>query len=148
MVGRIIFPPAAVWAARCLGIELATLHSSPIDYQNASRSNKFWTGSRPPSIDDRGVRLLFGSWVQFWLSDGQANRVGKSIDRSRATFAQTLGCEADKGAFDLYWTRALGRAAESEPDFAGRRLSGEVPSIRGTSHRTRKFGTTTPRRPT
>jgi hypothetical protein len=110
--------------------------ASPFHQQDDARSNKFWMTSQPLPIDDGGVTLLLEHWggegVYFWLRDADLIELVKGIGRPRvieiavplnatnkayaaasavvATFAQTLGCEPDKAAFDLYSTRALGPA--------------------------------------
>ncbi len=116
-----------------------------------ARSNKFWMVSHPRDIDDGGVELLLGSWggeaVYFWQSDpADLQTLLKRIGRPRvielavplaatnhaycagkavvSTYARSLGCHADSGAFDLYARQALGPEAilkihsEGDPTFA------------------------------
>jgi len=124
--------------------------ASPFHQQNDVRSNKFWMTSHPLPIDDVGVTPLLEYWggegVYFWLQDAALIELIKGIGRPRvieiavpldathrvdaaaravvATFAQTLGCEPDKAAFDLYSTRALGPTTvlnvhtDIDPNFA------------------------------
>jgi hypothetical protein len=102
--------------------------------QVAPRSGKFWMTSHPVEIGDGGVTLLLRNWggesVYFWLNDAQLKAEVASVGKSRvvevavpldatnhaylagkavvATFARSLGCVPDFGAFDLYAARALG----------------------------------------
>jgi hypothetical protein len=123
--------------------------ASPFHHQNESRSKKFWMTSHPHAVDDSGVTLLLEHWggegVYFWLKDAGLIKLVKGIGKPRvieiavplnatnhaygaasavmAAFAQTLGCKADRAAFDLYSTRDLGPASvlkihtDGEPTF-------------------------------
>jgi hypothetical protein len=97
------------------------------------RSNKFWMTSHPRDIEDGDVKLLLESWggeaVHFWQRDPGLQALFKSIGRPRvievavplaasshvcsascavvATYARTLGCRPDNGAFDLYVDQPL-----------------------------------------
>lgn len=115
------------------------------------RSNKFWMVSHPHDIEDSGVELLLKSWggeaVYFWQCDPQLQSLLKRIGRPRvielaiplaatnrafsaghavvSSYARTLGCRADNGAFDLYARQPLGADAilkihsEGEATFTG-----------------------------
>jgi hypothetical protein len=118
--------------------------------QVGPRSGKFWMTSHPVEIGDGGVEPLLSSWggeaVYFWLQDPQLKVVVAGLGKPRiievavpleatrhayaagkaivATFALSIGCTPDHGAFDLYVTRALGPEAvlavhtEGEAGFA------------------------------
>ena len=105
--------------------------------------------SSPIPIGDSGITLLLKNWggelVYFWIKDAALRELVAGIGKPRviemaipldltrhtysaakaivATFGRTLGCEPDRGAFDLYATRALGVEAviaihtEGEPNF-------------------------------
>lgn len=124
--------------------------ASPFHQQEDVRANKFWMTSHPRPIDDGGVTMLLEHWggegVYFWLQDADQIELVKSIGRPRvieialpldatnraypaasavvATFAQTLSCEPDKAAFDVYSTRTLGPETvlnihtDGDPNFA------------------------------
>lgn len=102
--------------------------------QLGSRSNKFWMVSHPRDIEDSGVELLLESWggeaVYFWQRDPALQALLKGLGRPRvielaiplsvtrhaysagraivSTYARTLGCHAESGAFDLYAFHPLG----------------------------------------
>lgn len=124
--------------------------ASPFHQQDSARANKFWMTSHPLPVDDGGVTLLLEHWggegVYFWLEDADLIKLVKGIGRPRviemavpldatnraygaaqavvATFAQTLGCEPAKAAFDLYSTRDLSPEtvlnihSDGDPSFA------------------------------
>lgn len=116
----------------------ALLAGSPFQSEQlGSRSNKFWMVPHPRDIEDGGVELLLESWggeaVYFWQQDPDLQSLLKGLGRPRvielavplaitnhahsagravvSTFAGTLGCHADSGAFDLYARQALGPEA-------------------------------------
>lgn len=98
-----------------------------------ARSNKFWMVSHPVNTEDSSVKLLLESWggesAYFWQRDPDLQAILMRIGRSRileiavplaysrhsysaaeavvATYARTLGCCPDKGAFDLYTHQPL-----------------------------------------
>jgi hypothetical protein len=102
--------------------------------QIGPRSDKFWMTSHPVEIGDGRVTLFLRNWggegVYFWLNDEQLKTAVANIGKPRvievavpldatnraylagkavvATFARSLGCMPDFGAFDLYARRALG----------------------------------------
>jgi hypothetical protein len=105
--------------------------------QQPGRLGKFWLVSDPVRTDDGGVKLLLENWggesTYFWLEDERLKELVAKIGRPRilevavpiaktrhgysagcaviGTFARTLGCRPDRGAFDLYSTTPLGPAA-------------------------------------
>lgn len=124
-------------AAGTLLVEVAdTLFArSPFQSEQLkSRTNKFWMVSHARGIDDSGIKLLLESWggeaVYFWQQDPSLKALLKSLGRPRvietvvplaitrhahnaglavvSTFARTLGCYTDSGAFDLYANHPLG----------------------------------------
>jgi hypothetical protein len=127
---------AGVFSAEIAG---ALFARSPFhhDEQSGARSNKFWMTSHPVGIEDGSVTPLLGGWggeaVYFWLKDAILEELVAGIGKPRvlemavpldatrhaysagravvATFARTLGCDRDTGAFDLYATRSLGAEA-------------------------------------
>lgn len=102
--------------------------------QRPGRLGKFWISSDPIPVEDGGVELLLGNWsgesTYFWLRDERLQKLVGDIGRSRilelavpmsqtrhdyraskaviGTFARSLGCRTDRGAFDLYCIEQLG----------------------------------------
>ncbi len=111
--------------------------ASPFHEQEDSRSGRFWMTSDPILTEDSGVELLLGNWggeaTYFWLRVKRLEKLVARIGRPRileiavpitstchwysagkaavATFARTLGCRPDRGAFDLYSMTPLDPAA-------------------------------------
>jgi hypothetical protein len=105
--------------------------------QQPGRLGKFWLTSDPVLTNDSGVELLLGNWggeaTYFWLRVKWLEKLVARIGRPRileiavpiantnhwysagkamvAAFARTLGCQPDRGAFDLYSMVALGPEA-------------------------------------
>ncbi|WFU42221.1 hypothetical protein QA640_07025 [Bradyrhizobium sp. CB82] len=120
--------------------DVEALHAaSPCHHpeQQPGRLGKFWLTSDPVRIDDGGVKPLLENWggeaTYFWLEDERLERLVAGMGRPRilevgvpvektnqwlsagravvGTFARTLGCRPDHGAFDLYTMEPLGPAA-------------------------------------
>lgn len=116
---------------------VALYAASPFQHQEDIRSGRFWMTSDPVTPNDHGVKLLLGNWggeaTYFWLEDKRLKRLVAGIGRPRileiavpiaktrewysagkavvAAYARTLGCQPDRGAFDLYSTTNLGPEA-------------------------------------
>jgi hypothetical protein len=128
-------------AAGQISVEIgnALFEKSPLRdrQQSEARSGRFWMTSHPLDVEDGGVTLLLANWggevVYFWLQDVDLERIVAGIGSPRvievgvrldattqsyvagesvvATFARSIGCRPDFGAFDLCAIRPLGPQA-------------------------------------